>query len=298
MMNKFMTRTLLVVAAMLFNFSAFAQQLPVPSPAASVKQQVGLTDISIDYSSPAVKGRKVFGELQPYGVTWRAGANGATKITFSTDVTINGTALKAGDYSLFLTPYADKAWTFHFNGEGKSIFDYKAGQDVEAIKADDVVRVEAKPMEAPMKERLTYLVEATTDNKATVSLWWEKTMISFEVEVPTETLATANVEAELKQLDRAWRTYQNIAGYYVSANNTAKAMEMIDKSIEVKPEYFWNTWTKAQILAQDGEYKKAVKLAEKAKAFGEKNPDGAFNYFNGQGMIDKDINTWKASAKK
>lgn len=160
-------------------------QRPAPSPAASVSQVVGFTKISIDYSSPGVKDRKVFGELIKYGTPWRAGANAATTITFSTNVKIGGTTLRAGTYSIFVTPMESGAWKFHFNKAGKSIFAYMADGkiDGDALAKDLAVSVDASPATLDDKmERLTYHISAEDNKAAKVSMAWDKAMVSFMVD--------------------------------------------------------------------------------------------------------------------
>src|SRR5262245_30429216 len=125
--------------------SASAQQLQLPakSPGAKVTQTVGLTDITIEYSSPAVNGRKIWGALVPYNEVWRTGANASTKFTFSKDVEINGTAVPAGSYSFFAIPTA-KEWTLIFNKDAAmSVFKYN--------KDTDLMRFTVKPAVAPMR---------------------------------------------------------------------------------------------------------------------------------------------------
>lgn len=271
-----------------------AQTLPAPSPAASVMQTVGMTDVTIEYSAPGVKGRTVWGELVPFDAAWRAGANQPTKITFSTDVKIGDNELKAGSYNIFLTPTASGNWMWHFNGKGKSVFAYDSQ---EALKADDLFRVNATLTDAPMKERLAYVVEASTDNtKGSVSLWWEKKMISFEFMAPTTEMAEASIKSEINSINRAWRKYQNIAQYYAGAGNMEKAMEMIDMSIATKGDYFWNKWIKAGYLVKAEKFDEALDLTVKALEEGTANPDGAFNFFKAQ--IEKDLASWKANASK
>ena len=161
-------------------------QMPAASPAASVSQVVGFTKISIDYSSPAVKGRDVFGGLEKYGTTWRAGANAATTITFSSGVKIGGTTLRAGTYSIFITPMENGPWVIHINKDAKSVFAYmKDGKiDEEALAKDDAVSVKATPVKLDDKmERLAYHISAGDNKTATVSMAWDDTMVSFDVDV-------------------------------------------------------------------------------------------------------------------
>ncbi|WP_425638037.1 DUF2911 domain-containing protein [Algoriphagus yeomjeoni] len=170
--------------------TTFAQlQAPAPSPAAYVSQNVGFTKISIDYSSPAVKGRKVFGELEKYGVTWRAGANGPTIIEFSTPVSIAGKNLAAGKYSLFITPHASGDWTVHLNGKANAVFAYmKDGKiDEEAMAKDDAVAIKVSPVAAPETfERLAYFISAEDNKVATVSFMWADVMLWFEVDTQVD----------------------------------------------------------------------------------------------------------------
>ena len=148
------------------------------SPKAAVIQKVGFTDITIDYSRPGVKGRTIWGGLVPYNAVWRAGANEATKITFNSDVKINGKKLKAGSYGFFTIPTKDK-WTIIFNkvADQWGAFEYN---DVE-----DALRVEVTPENENgcWQEWLAYTITKTSDNTAVVRLEWEKLKIPFTVEV-------------------------------------------------------------------------------------------------------------------
>ncbi|MBN7817713.1 DUF2911 domain-containing protein [Algoriphagus pacificus] len=173
-----------------FSTQSFAQlQAPAPSPAASVSANVGFTKISIDYSAPAVKGRKVFGELEKYGVTWRAGANGPTFIEFSTPVSVGGKNLAAGKYSLFITPMETGDWTIHLNAKGKSVFEYmKDGKiDEAAVLADDAVTIKTAPIPAPENfERLAYFVSAEDNKVASVTFMWADVMLTFYVDTQVD----------------------------------------------------------------------------------------------------------------
>ena len=148
------------------------------SPKAEVKQVVGFTEVTIDYSRPGVKGRTIWGGLVPYNAVWRAGANEATKITFNTNVKINGNKLKAGSYSFFTIPTKDK-WTIIFNKVANQwgAFEYN--------DTEDALRVEVTPetQNECWQEWLAYTFTKTSDNTAVVQLEWEKLKIPFTVEV-------------------------------------------------------------------------------------------------------------------
>jgi hypothetical protein len=166
------------------SFAAFAQlQTPAASPAASVSQVVGFTKISIDYSSPAVKGRKIFGEIEKYGVTWRAGANAQTIIEFSTPVSVGGKNLRAGKYSIFMTPAESGEWTVHLNSKAASVFSYMKDSKIDeaAVAADDAVAFKVAPA-AGNTERLQYHISAENNKVAKVTMAWEKVVISFMVD--------------------------------------------------------------------------------------------------------------------
>lgn len=150
--------------------------LPRASPRASITQWIGDAAVTIAYGRPAVKGRKVWGELVPNGRVWRAGANEATTFAFNRDVKVQGQALAAGTYTFFVLP-AENEWTVIFNRVPRQwgAFNYNP--------AFDVLRFEVKPGEANHEEYLTYGIEPTGTNSARVTLAWEKLRIAFEMEV-------------------------------------------------------------------------------------------------------------------
>jgi len=173
-----------------FTTQSFAQlQAPAPSPAATVSANVGFTKISIDYSAPAVKGRKIFGDLEKYGVTWRAGANGPTVIEFSTPVSVGGKNLNAGKYSLFITPMESGDWTVHLNAMGKSVFDFMADGKIDeaALAKADAIAIKVKPMSTHMNhERLLYFISAEDNKVANVYFAWGDTMFTFPVDTQVD----------------------------------------------------------------------------------------------------------------
>jgi hypothetical protein len=158
---------------------AQAQELkPRPSPSAEVKQQIGTVMVTVNYSSPAVKKRKIWGELVPEGKLWRAGANASTKVTFTGPVTFGGKPVPAGTYSLLATPSA-KSWTVILNKNTE------IGGNVDKRKPEeDVASFTVTPKAAPMRERLTYIFSDTTDESATLDLEWEKVRVSIPITVP------------------------------------------------------------------------------------------------------------------
>jgi hypothetical protein len=148
------------------------------SPKAGVEQIVGLTDINISYSRPGVKGRKIWGDLVPYNKVWRAGADEATKFTFSSDVIIEGKKLPAGSYSFFVIPN-EKEWTLIFNktADQWGAFEYNESQDA--------LRIKVKPKKSEHQEWLAYTFSDMAKNSAIINLVWEKIKVPFKIEVTT-----------------------------------------------------------------------------------------------------------------
>lgn len=255
-----------------FASSAFAQlQMPQPSPSAMLKQTVGLTDITIDYSSPAMRDREIFGGLVPYGEMWRTGANKATAITFSEDVTIEGKKVEAGSYAVFTIPTQDK-WTIILN---KNTEQWGAGKYDEK---EDAIRLTAKPSKAPMTfQRMTFMILALENHTAEISLLWADTKVSFMVDANPVKQVVSNIESTLKQADNLWYTYAQSAEYYIDNNqNKEEALEWINKSISLNDHYY-NNWVKARVLASrnntggvSSDASAAVKMAKKAMEMGEK----------------------------
>src|SRR5215813_4757514 len=175
------SRFVVIAAAALLSRAAAAQaviETPAPSPKARVEQRVGISDLSIDYSSPGVKGRKIWGEVVPYDKVWRAGANAPTKLTVSRDFTFGGTAVKAGSYAVYMTP-SKTTWTVALNT------DLNANQDTHDAK-NDVAQVKVAPVALPaVRERLIYLFSDTQDDRANLDLEWERVRIRVPITIDT-----------------------------------------------------------------------------------------------------------------
>jgi hypothetical protein len=277
-------------AALIFSTAVSAQlRLPRPSQWASVTQTVGVTDITISYSRPGVKGRAIFGDppkdsyakgedtlddqykrpegmaIVPYGHVWRSGANEATQFVVTDDVTINGQKLAAGKYSLHTIPGKDE-WTIVFNGTANQwgSFSYDP--------AKDTLRVKAKPeWMKDNQEWLEYSFDPVSDNSAVVNIRWEKARVPFtvEVDVPKVALIRARDAVNAAKADD-WRTPLNAAQYAkqnkADADATAwlaKALAAADESIKTK-ETFGNLAGKANILFLMGRKDEALATADKA----------------------------------
>jgi hypothetical protein len=273
-------------------------QVPRPSQKASVMQRIGVTDITITYSRPGVKGRTIWGDalpeqanvkgeatldnqnvrpkgapIVPWGHVWRAGANEATTFVTTDEVLVNGQKLPAGSYSLHTIPTKDE-WTIVFNGTANQwgSFDYDP--------AKDTLRIKAKPqMVADNQEWLMYSFDPVTDNSAQVNIRWEKISVPFTVEVKDVTaLAMKKVrDAVAAAKPDDWRTPLQAANYALQNKNTEEGMAWLDQSIKVK-ETFQNLSTKSQALFAAGKKDEALAVAEKAIARGKADKVDTTNF--------------------
>jgi hypothetical protein len=271
--------TLLSSFAFITVASAQPLELPRPSPLAKVSQMVGLTEISVEYSSPAVKGRKIWGGLLPAGELWRTGANAATKITFSKDVTIADKPVPAGTYALFTIP-TPTSWTVILNKNANQGGTDQYKQDL------DQARFTVKPAISPQRERLTFVFADTSDSATMLDLEWEKVRIAIPIKAATD----AQVAANIKNYEEGmWRPLNNAARHMLETKKDYdQGLKLVDKSLQIKEEWF-NLWTKAQLLAAKGKAAEACPLAQKAKGLGDQNPSGFF--FSNE--VKKAITDWK-----
>lgn len=266
--------------------SSFAQpapELPQASPKARVEQRVGLTDFSIEYSSPAVKGRKIWGELVPHDKPWRAGANASTKLTASRPFTFAGKPIAAGSYGLYVVP-GKASWIVALSSDTNA-----PGNEYDPAK--DVVRVPIKPQAIPLRERLTYLFSDTTDHGSRLDLEWEKVRLAIPIAVDTKGQALANIE---KATEDSWRPHFSAARYLLeSSGDLAKALSYVDQSIAIKPNWS-NHWVRAQILGKQGRSQDAVATAEKAIQLG--TGDRIFESFY-KADVTKSLASWKQAKR-
>jgi len=247
------------LAACTFAATAHAQQqgliLPRPSPNASVTQMVGVTEVTLRYSRPGVKGRKIWGELVPYNEVWRTGANENTTIAFNTPVKVDGHELPAGIYGLQTLPTAD-TWTVIFSKDADQwgAFNYK--------QEDDALRIQVKPQAtADSEERMIFTFEDVTDTTAKVVLRWEKLKLEFGLEVDTPKLVVDKAKAAVR-----WQDPYQAANYCIQNNVCLdEAGRWLDASLALQ-EGFGNLRAKALLLGKKGDAKGAVSFGERALA--------------------------------
>lgn len=256
-----MKKLVLFAFALTLMFSVNAQiETPQPSPFTKIEQKVGLTDVTLEYSRPSMNGRKIFGDLVPYGKMWRAGANKNTTITFSNDVVIDGNELKAGAYAIFISPSAD-AWDVVFYSD---INNWGTPQKWDDTKV--AAKVSAKTYELPMDiETWSIGFDSLTNDSAELGFIWENIYAAVKFEVPTDAAVTASIEKTMA--GPSANDYFSAAVYNLQSDKDLKtAMEWIDKAVDMtkdKP-IFWFLRQQSLIHAANGDEKGAIAAAKKS----------------------------------
>lgn len=273
-----MKKILLLALVATFYFGATAQiSTPAPSPAGSSYSKVGLTDITIEYSRPKVKGRKIFGEgddfLQPFGTLWRSGANSGTIITISTAIKVEGQDLPAGEYMLLTIPGKD-SWTVIFYKD-KSI-----GGNMSAHKdEDDQLKVTVKPTTlTEAVEALTFNVsDISEDNtKAAIELAWANTSVKVGIEVNFDEAVMESIEKNTVVNDRNYVTAANY--YFNNGKDLEQALKWMDIYLANHPKEFWNVHVKAKIQAKMGDKKGAKATAKESLELAKASEAGDYGY--------------------
>lgn len=231
--------------------------LPEESQKAITTQRIGVTDISIIYHSPSVKGRKIWGDLVPYQQVWRAGANENTIISFKDDIRVNGNLLPAGAYGIHMIPDQSE-WIVIFSKNYKSwgSFFYK--------KEEDILRVTVKPIESGFQEWLSYEFTDRQAKSSVVLLAWEKLRVPFKIEVDVDNIVLANYKDQFRGLKAfTWQLWYDAATYCLENNiNYEEALKWIDRSIK-NGENSNNLQVKAGLLSKTGQTKEGDEIMKK-----------------------------------
>ncbi|HEX8411430.1 MAG TPA: DUF2911 domain-containing protein [Thermoanaerobaculia bacterium] len=256
-----MRKTILTGMLLLAATGAFAQQQirsPRPSPKASVMQAVGITDVTINYNRPGVKGRAIWGALVPWDKVWRTGANEATTIEFSDDVWINGQKLAKGLYSLHTIPTATE-WTIIFN----SVASQWGSYSYDATK--DALRVKATPRAADHREWLTFEFPEMTTDTARVDIRWEKIAVPFTI----DTKSTERTMASFRNaMNPDWRTPYMAADFAFNHKGAATDAEVnawIEQSLKAN-QNIANLYLRARLAERAGNKADAIRYGEMAIA--------------------------------
>lgn len=258
-----------------------AQQIkfPAKSSAAMVKQSVGISDVTVEYNRPSASDRVVFGDVVPYDVMWRTGANSATKITFGAEMKIAGKAVPAGSYSLFTIP-GKTEWTIILNKEANLSGTYGYSDK------EDLMRFKVTPTQKAEKTE-TFTINFTNMklDQTTVELSWENTVVAFDITADYDAELTKNIESAM---EKDARPYHQAAGYYYeNKKDLSKALVWANKAVEMNPTAYWSLMLKANIQYELKDKKGAIASAEQVLKM--KGVDGAYT---------KQANDLIAKAKK
>lgn len=249
-----------------------AQQLQMPqaSPSAQLAQKVGLTDVTVDYSRPSTRGRKIFGELVPYDEVWRTGANSATLVSFSTEVEIGGSKIPAGQYALYSIP-GKSEWTIILssNTELWGAMGYS--------NTDDVVRFKVKPNNLSRKyETFEITFNNMDDTSADLSMKWENTRVDFKINTEVDPIVMAQIKEQVIETDtdNPSLLYSAATYYYNNDKDLDLAYEWIEESVSSDPKY-WTLHLKAKIELAMGKKTEALESAKKSMEMADEvnNPD-------------------------
>lgn len=264
-MNTPTLRSLLsVIAGLACSAGLFAQApavkiaFPDASPAATLKQRVGVTDVEISYNRPGMKGRTVFGGLVPYGEIWRTGANTATKLTFSTDVKLNGTAIPAGTYELFTIP-GKTEWMIiiHKNMSQWGSYAYDQKNDVARFKVTPSTLGSAV-------ETMAFGLSDVHNDSATLYISWEKTRVPMKLEVDVVGTLVPQIEAAMAAPEGKKPYFASAMFYYENNLDLKKAAAWMDAAIAEQPNQMWMIYRKGLILAKAGDKAGALAAAQQS----------------------------------
>ncbi|MCU0425650.1 MAG: DUF2911 domain-containing protein [Candidatus Kapabacteria bacterium] len=282
---RFAQGALSLVALLAFVASTtFAQQVRFPSPSsgAVVKQTLGITDVTVTYSRPGVKGREVWGKLVPFNELWRTGANAATVLEVSDEVMIEGQKLPAGKYSLFTVPAQTGEWTLVINKNPN------LGGTAGYKQEEDVFRAKVKAQMMPVsREWLEFSFEDLSDTAANLVLYWERLRLPIKMTVNTADLAFGKARTAVANGLGANIGFANYA--LQTGTNLDEAMKMIDASIAVQ-ETYRNHVIKARLLEKSGKKADAVKFLEKGVTMGKAMKNAPFDLADNEKLLA----TWKS----
>jgi len=276
-----MTKKLLIALLFVGVISANAQiKTPAPSPFSKVEQVVGLTDVTLEYSRPAMRGRTIFGNLVPFDKIWRTGANARTKITFSDDITIEGDTLKKGSYAIFTKPAAD-SWEVYF------YTDYEGGGaprnwDDSKVALKTTAKTESMPMPV---QSFTMSFDDLTEASGVIGMLWENTYVGVKFNVPTDAIASKSIESVMS--GPSANDYNNAASYYrKNGKDLKQALIWSTKATELNKSAFWMMREKSLIHAAMGDKKGAIEAAKKSMEVAEKAGNAAYVKMNKESIAN------------
>jgi hypothetical protein len=270
---------LFTIACMLFSYNSFAQLTPAPSSTQTIIQDFGLGKITLTYSRPNVKGRKIFGYTEPYNAVWRTGANAATTITFTDDVTLDGHKVAAGTYGLFSIP-TEGQWTIILNKNAKQwgAYDYNAADDylrftVKAIKINELV------------ETLTLQFTNVFPTSADLNLLWEHTALTIHLTTDIDTRVMARIDSAMQTNNKPY--YDAIIYYWNNNKDMTKALPWA-QALQTAPGFppmvvkLWLARTELRV----GDKAAAIKAAQEGIAAAQTAKSTEYIRLNTEVLVD------------
>lgn len=260
-----MRKITLFALAVFTSFLGMSQmETPAPSPSATVKQMVGLTEVTLNYSRPSMRGRTIFGNLVPYGKLWRTGANANTTVSFEDDVVMDGQTLAAGTYAIFTKPGKD-AWEVYFYTDTQN---WGMPQNWEESRIAARVTAPVRKLTTTI-ETFTITVDNIDNNGATLGIWWENTYVPVRFEVPTKEMAMESIKRVMA--GPSANDYFSAASYYYQEGlDLGTAKIWIDKAVAQNPDAYWMSRLQSLIYAKQGDSKGAIAAAKKSLAAAQK----------------------------
>lgn len=264
------------------SFAMQAQiEAPQPSPFTKVEQKVGLTDFTLEYSRPGVRGRTIFGDLVPYGKVWRTGANANTKISFSDDVKVGGKELAAGTYALYTIP-DENQWEVIFYKDANNWGNPQDWKE-DRVAAKAMAEVDELPFSM---ETFTIMIDDLTNDSAMLNIVWDQTVASLKIEVPTEKRAMASIERVMKG-PGAGDYFAAASYYHDEGKDLDKAYEWIQKAVEMgNPDAYWVLRRKSLIEADLGKKKEAIATAKLSLEKAEKAGNADYVKMNKESIAE------------
>lgn len=257
-MKKILMMTL--VLGMMFNSFGQGIKIPAPSPGQTIKQDFSLSAIEVVYSRPVIKGRKIFGDIVPFGKLWRTGANSPTKFTFGEDVKVAGQSLKAGTYQVMSIP-SEKSWVIIFSKGTNGVFNYNASEDVLKVTV-------ASTTLASSVESFSIQFSDVSANKLNIQMAWEKTSVSIPVETDVDAKIMSSIDRAMNVDSKPY--FESASYYFETGRDIKKALEWATKAAEANPTAYWVFHLKAKIQVKTGDKvgakATALKSIELAKA--------------------------------
>lgn len=261
----------LCLAGLMYQPAKAQLNTPAPSPFSKIEQMIGLTNVTVAYSRPGMRGREIMGELVPYGKLWRTGANRATKISFDDPMSIGGQRLEAGDYALFSIPGKNE-WTIIISSKGdqNGIAEYK--------EEEDAARFTVTPQKTKETyETFTIMFSDIDNHSAMMNLMWENTKVQIPIEdYDLDEVVMAQIKEAMPKAGDNDNMYYAAASYYFNNNkDMEQAAAWIDRAAEINDQKYWVLHLQAKIHAALNNDQKAKDAAQKSMQLAEKagNPD-------------------------